>query len=414
MTLAACSTATSTPSTPRQQITSKPAPTSRPIPDFADLAQEQPPPLAALEFATDFSRHSVSYSEIYSGGPPRDGIRPIDHPQFVSVTEADSWLEPQEPVVTITLGDVTRAYPIQVLILHEIVNDELGGTPVLITFCPLCNTAMAFDRRLDGKPLDFSTTGRLRLSNLILYDRQTESWWQQATGEAIVGEYTGRQLSFLPVQMVGWAELREAFPDAEVLSRETGYARRYGENPFPDYDDIGSNPFLYEGHPINGRLPAMARVLTLEIGSEAVAYPYAVLEEIGVANDKVSGLPVAVFWLPGAASPLDEALVPAGRTVGSLAAYERTFNGTELNFIFENGAILDQQTGSRWNIFGKAVGGVLEGVQLMPLTGINHFWFSWAGFKPDTRIFEPDGEIRNFEWPTAPPRLSVGSGPVLK
>jgi hypothetical protein len=125
---------------------------------------------------TDFSRHTVPLQEVDSGGPPRDGIPPIDHPKFETVTQGDGWLKPQEPVIALSLGGETRVYPLQILIWHEIVNDVVGGVPVLVSFCPLCNTAIAFDRRLDGRVLDFGTTGNLRRSDLAMWDRQTESW----------------------------------------------------------------------------------------------------------------------------------------------------------------------------------------------------------------------------------------------
>ncbi|MDQ4106365.1 MAG: DUF3179 domain-containing protein, partial [Actinomycetota bacterium] len=160
----------------------------------ATSADKEPPAGAGREFETDFSRHSVPYSEIRSGGPPKDGIPAIDEPRFVGVAEADRWLETREPVILLRVADKVRAYPIQIIMWHEIVNDTVGGVPVAVTFCPLCNTAIAFERTVEGRELDFGTTGRLRFSNLIMYDHQTESWWQQATGEAIAGELTGKQL----------------------------------------------------------------------------------------------------------------------------------------------------------------------------------------------------------------------------
>ena len=160
------------------------------------------------EWKTDFSRHTVPLDEIVSGGPPKDGIPAIDHPMFVAVHEADRWLGQREPVVVVRLGDETKAYPLQILIWHEIVNDVVGATPVAVTYCPLCNTALAFDRRLDGRVLDFGTTGRLRYSDLVMYDRQTESWWQQATGEAIVGSLAGAELTFIPAPLVSWKTVK--------------------------------------------------------------------------------------------------------------------------------------------------------------------------------------------------------------
>ncbi|MGH2602162.1 MAG: DUF3179 domain-containing protein, partial [Dehalococcoidia bacterium] len=173
-------------------------------------------------------------------------------------------------------GDA-RAYPLAILIWHEIVNDTVGGLPVTVTFCPLCNTAIVFDRRLDGQVLDFGTTGNLRHSDLVMYDRQTESWWQQVTGEAIVGELTGKQLTFLPAVIVAWSEFKAAYPQGQVLSSETGFLRDYGQNPYTGYDDADESPFLFRGT-ADGRLPPKERVVTVSLGGEDVAYPWPVLE----------------------------------------------------------------------------------------------------------------------------------------
>ena len=216
----------------------------------ARAAAPERPPFDTSEWKTDFGKHSVPLSEIMSGGPPKDGIRAIDRPEFVGVDAADGWLKPREPVIFFVRGSDARAYPLQILIWHEIVNDIVGAVPVAITFCPLCNTAIAFDRRVHGQTLSFGTTGKLRFSDLVMYDRQTESWWQQATGQAIVGALTGVQLMPLPAQTISWGTFKEAFPGGKVLSRHTGYNRPYGENPYVGYDDVNSSPFLYRGRRI--------------------------------------------------------------------------------------------------------------------------------------------------------------------
>jgi hypothetical protein len=346
-----------------------------------------PPAGAESEFTTDFSRSLVPFSEILSGGPPKDGIPAIDQPVVVSSADAEGWLEDREPVVSVQVGEVARAYPIQILMWHEIVNDDLDGMPLTVTFCPLCNTAIAFDRRVGDRILDFGTTGRLRFSNLIMYDRQTESWWQQADGRAIVGELMGEQLVLYPAALVSWAEFKAAFPQGSVLSRETGFARDYGRNPYTGYDDIDQRPFLYVGPEISDRLPAMARVLTYVHNGDAVAYPYDVLVETRVANDEVGGQAVAVFWSPGAASALDTGPIAQGREVGSIALYAADLNGQVLTFVSAGQGIVDEQTGSVWTIFGQATDGPLAGQQLVALPGVNHFWFSWAAYQPQTRIF---------------------------
>jgi hypothetical protein len=350
---------------------------------------EEPPAGALSQFSTDFSKHSVSYSEILSGGPPKDGIPAIDSPQFVAVAEADEWLAPQEPVILFKIDDDARAYPLQILTWHEIVNDVVGGEPVVVTFCPLCNTAIAFKSTVNGQVFDFGTTGRLRFSNLIMYDRQTETWWQQASGEAIAGELTGEQLEFVPATIIAWEQFKQEHPDGKVLSRETGFPRSYGRNPYTGYDNINNSPFLFKGPQTPGTLPPMARVITVDLGGEAVAYPYEVLQEAHVVNDTIAGKEVVVIWEPGTASALDSGSIAGGRDVGTAAVYSRQLEGQTLAFSFDGSRILDDQTGSQWNVLGQAVSGELAGTRLEEVVSINHFWFSWAAFKPDTRIYQP-------------------------
>jgi hypothetical protein len=267
---------------------------------------------------TDFSRHTVPLSEFVSGGPGKDGIPSLDERRFVSVAEADAWLADREPVIELVLGGVARAYPIQIMVWHEIVNDEVAGTPVAVTFCPLCNTAPVFDRRLDGRVLDFGTTGNLRNSDLVMYDRQTESWWQQFGGEAVVGELAGAVLEQLPAQIVAWEDFARRHPDSEVLSQDTGFARDYGRNPYSGYDDVDSSPFF----PVEGeddRLAPKERVVFLERDGDALVVPFTLLAKEESVEVVVGGERVVVEWVPGVRSPLDAPFVAAGREVGSAA-----------------------------------------------------------------------------------------------
>jgi thiol-disulfide isomerase/thioredoxin len=328
----------------------------------------------------------VSYSEILSGGPPKDGIPAIDAPQFVTIEEADPWLDPREPVILVVVGDVAKAYPIQILMWHEIVNDK----DVTVTYCPLCNTGIAFERAFDGRLLDFGTTGRLRYSNLIMYDRQTETWWQQATGEAIAGEYTGHQLTFVPASMIAWGDFVVAYPDGLVLSRETGYARDYGRNPYTNYDDEDESPFLYRGPTTPDALPAKERVVTVDLNGETVAYPYEMLQELHAVNDTVGGVNIVVLWEAGTTSALDANRIASGDDVGATATFFRELDGERLTFAFDGERIRDEQMGSEWDVLGRAVSGPLEGSQLEPVVSVNHFWFSWAAFRPETRVYGQD------------------------
>ena len=345
-------------------------------------------PFDTSEWKTDFTKYSVPFNEIMSGGPPKDGIPAIDTPQFDAVPDADKWLKPREPVILFERAGEARAYPLQILIWHEIANDTVAGQPVAVTFCPLCNTSIVFDRRLEGRVLDFGTTGKLRFSDLVMYDRQTESWWQQVTGEAIVGEMTSKRLVFLPSQIISWEMFKLTYPGGKVLNRETGHRRSYGSNPYVGYDDINSSPFLYRG-PKDGRLPPMERVVTVSLGGEDVAYPFSVMEKVRVVNDTVGGRPIVVVFTKGVTSALDVGSIPDSRDVGTAGVFERTLEGKVLTFKASGVRITDPLTGSTWNILGAATAGPLAGKRLTPLVNGNHFWFSWAVFKPKTRIYKP-------------------------
>ena len=332
-------------------------------------------------FATDFSRSTVPGDEIISGGPPKDGIPSIDDPQFIPVDRAD-WLTDDEPVLVMNAGGETHVYPLQILMFHEIVNDVVGGVPVTVTFCPLCNTGIAFSREFDGRVLDFGTTGRLRYSNLIMYDRQTETWWQQATGGAIVGEYVGSQLELVPVMMLPWDAAAATYPEARVLSRDTGLPVTYGRNPYRGYD-TAERPFLYRGPELDGEYSPMTRVVQIVVNDESTAVPYPIVSEERLVEREVGGVPVVVFWQGGTASALDARTVADGRDVGSANAFRAEHDGRRLTFAVDGDRIVDEQTGSTWSGAGRAIEGELAGAQLEPIVGIQHFWFSYSAFEAD-------------------------------
>ncbi len=337
-------------------------------------------------WGTNWNLRIIDYSEILSGGPPRDGIPSIDDPQFVSPEEASAWVADNEPVIFLERNGDARAYPLQILTWHEIVNDTIGGEPVIVTFCPLCNSALVFDRRLDGEAVEFGTSGLLRNSDLIMYDRKTESLWQQFTGDAIVGDKVGERLTFIPSSLISFADFRAAHPDGLVLSRETGFARNYGENPYVGYDSIKENPFLFTG-PLDERLLPMTRVVTLSLGNVDVAYPVEILAEAGVIHDTQDGQDLVLFHKAGTASALDTRVIADGDDVGATAVYDPNLDGQKLTFSREGDLFVDAETGSVWNILGEALEGPLAGSQLTPIAHADHFWFSWAAFRPDTIIF---------------------------
>jgi hypothetical protein len=341
---------------------------------------------------TNWNKHTIEYTELLSGGPPRDGIPSIDEPKFVDLEEADGWLVGNEPVIALEINGDARAYPLQILTWHEIVNDVVGEVPVIVTFCPLCNSAITFDRRLDGEVYSFGTSGLLRKSDLVMYDRTTESLWQQLTGEAIVGDLVGTQLTFLPSSIVSFADFQAAYPDGVVLSRETGYQRSYGRNPYAGYDRIGQSPFLFDGE-TDARLAAMERVVTVALTGPSgetvdVAYPLSILADVGIINDAQAGHNLVVFHASGTSSALGASVIADGADVGATGVFDANLEGQELTFRRDGSAIVDEETGSTWNVLGQAIRGPLEGESLTPIVHGDHFWFAWAAFKPDTIIYK--------------------------
>ena len=189
---------------------------------------------------------------------------------------------------------------------------------------------------MDGTTYDFGVSGNLRNSDLIMWDRQTQSWWQQLTGEAIVGELTGARLTLLPATIVAWQDFAVTYPEGLALSRDTGHRRSYGSNPYVGYDQVGQSPFLYFG-PEDGRLRAMERVAAVTLGDEAVAFPFSSLAEEGVVHHTLNGQEMVVFFSPGVRSALDQPSIADSRRVGATGVFLRELEGQTLTFTSESG-----------------------------------------------------------------------------
>ena len=328
----------------------------------------------------------IDLNEIRSGGPPPDGIPSIDEPKFHTPSEVD-FLEDNEPVLALDIDGDVRAYPVQILTWHEIVNDTVGGMPVAVTYFPLCSSAVAYDRRVDDQVVEFGTSGMLWNSALVMYDRQTETLWSHFTGEGIVGELTGSQLETFPVATVPWGVWRDANPDGLVLSRDTGFDRSYGRNPYPGYDDVNNQPFLFDGE-VDGQYTAMTRIVGIEVNDAALGVPLFVVQEERVVTAEVDGTEIVVFWQSGTASALDAGDVAGGDDIGATGVFIPVVDGQDLTFMPTEGGFVDDQTGSTWNILGTAVDGELKGSQLEALKHVDTFWFAWSAFRPDTAIVE--------------------------
>ncbi|CUH80223.1 DUF3179 domain-containing protein [Tropicibacter naphthalenivorans] len=258
---------------------------------------------------TDFSITTVeNWAQIISGGPGKDGIPALSDPQVIGVAEAQG-IGDLEPVIAVEIeGAAPRAYPIRYLMWHEIVNDVVGGRPIAVTFCPLCNSAVTFDRRVGGDVLSFGVTGKLRFSDMVMYDRETQSWWQQAVGQGIVGAQTGVQLAVLPSWMESWAAFKARNPEGEVMA-EPAWSRPYGSNPYRRYD-TSQRPFLYSGAPPPHGIAPLARVV--RVGERA--WP---LERLRQA-ERIEEGGVVLEWARGQASALDAGQISAGRDVGNV------------------------------------------------------------------------------------------------
>jgi len=336
---------------------------------------------------SDFPDPLIDLDHLVSGGPPPDGIPPIDDPRFQPANAVD-WLAAQEPLLALTLGGETRGYPLQVMTWHEIVNDTVGGVPVAVTYCPLCNSGVAFEREAGERLLDFGTSGMLYADNLMMYDRQTESLWPQLTGQASVGVLTGTQLEAIPMGVVGWDQFRTAHPDALVLTRATGFDRDYGRNPYVGYDTPNGGLLVEPPAGRDPRLPVKERVIGIKSGDVAVAIPRDRVATAGVLTLTLDGQDLVVWHRPGQASALDDEVIAEGRDIGTVGVFEPLLGNREFQFTPDGRGFRDDQTGSTWNVLGEAVRGPLQGRHLRPYTHLDTFWFAWVAFQPDTTLYD--------------------------
>ena len=338
------------------------------------------------DWQTNFDKKNIDLDELMSGGPPKDGIPAIFVPKFETQSEAGEWLDEKEPVIALEIEGEAKAYPLSILIWHEIANDIIGNVPVVVSFCPLCYSAIVYDRRINGVEPYFGVSGLLRMSDLVMYDNVTESFWQQFTGEAIVGDMIGSKLDFIPAQIISFKQFKDAYPNGIILSKDTGYERDYGRNPYVGYDDIDQSPFLYKGE-IDGRLPPNEKVIAIKEEGLLKAYPYSITLIEKVINDKINEKPIVIFHGDGAVSALDESSIADSKEVGSTGVFNPVVNGKTLTFKYEDGFFIDNETGTRWDITGKAVDGKLKGTQLKRIKHGDYFAFAWLAFRPETEIY---------------------------
>nr|WP_277813251.1 DUF3179 domain-containing protein [Haloferax sp. ATB1] len=314
-------------------------------------------------------------------GAPRDAIPAITAPVFADdwtgFEAVDATLDDGDEVVGVELDGVARAYPLAVLNWHEIVNDDFDGRPVVVTYCPLCGSAVVADRLAGGEPTYFGVSGLLWMSDLVMYDDRTNSLWSQVLATAIRGELTGETLSLLPSTISTWGEWRAAHPETEVLvpppvsgTIRGQQTRRYDVNPYTSYQqssDIG----IGFNDAADDRLHPKTSVVGVAVDGVARAYPLDAVERAGVVNDIVGDLPVVV----------------AASAEGSLVAYVRRVDGETVEFDRDGSALV--AAGSRWNLLtGRALDGPHESAVLTRANDRSPmFWFAWADFNPETEIY---------------------------
>jgi uncharacterized protein DUF3179 len=317
-----------------------------------------------------------------------DTVPAVDRPSFEDPAAAAERLKPADPVAVLEVGGDARAYPLAILVWHEIVNDTVGDDPVAVTYAPLSGAAVAFRRTVAGRVLRFGGSGKVYRSNLVMYDRATRSLWPQLRGAAVLGPLKGASLDRLPIQIASFGDFRASYPKGKVLTAETGAARIYGATPYTAYD---SRPGPSEAFFVprgDGRLAAMERIVGLGKATDARAYPVSRLRRVGVVYDRIGTREVVVLWRSGTASALDTPLISKGRDVGSAGVFTPVVDGRRLDLTPGSGGFVDAQTRSTWSVLGVATAGALEGKRMAPVDHTDAFWFAWASFAPATGVFE--------------------------
>jgi hypothetical protein len=338
--------------------------------------------------ASDFPPPLVDPGDIFSGGPPPDGIPPIEDPEFLDVADNVDLLPQAEAVVALEIDGDARAYPVRAMVWHEIVNDTVGGVPVSVTYCPLCNSAATYERTIQGNVTSFGTSGQLYASALVMYDRATETLWTHFNGEAVVGLLTGTQLVEHPSPLLSWGEFVAAYPTGKVLDWEAaGFHRDYGRNPYSGYDTPDGRPFLFRGS-LDDRAMAMQRVVGIDHGDATVAYAVQAVSGGGAkaTNVALGSTNAVILWKSGQASALETHDQATGRDVGSFGVFDALLDGQQLTFSAVGELLVDDQTGSVWSVTGFSVEGELSGSQLDQIPHLDTFWFAWSTYQPDTSL----------------------------
>ncbi len=355
------------------------------------LSQIQNPSRVDPRWKTDTSLRIIELNEI-KALLDRDVFPVFNDPSFVGKNKGLEIYYEREPVIVIEIEGKSKAYPMNVLTFHELANDRLSDVPILVSYCPLCNSAVVFDRTLliGGIPteLNFGVSGMLRKSDMIMWDKETETWWQQFTGEAIVGKLTYKVLDILPSRIMSLEDYFELYPKGLVLSKSNkeNEGKTYGSNPYHEYDDLNRTEFRHWPE-IDDRLPPTERVVHVTIDGHNKLYPWSVIQKKGVINDEFQDEPLTVFYQSGVVSILDKENIEESKDVGTAMVYLPWIDGKLVSFKKSGSDFIDKQTSSVWNINGECVSGRLKGKKMEMMNHGQHFAFAWLSFYPDSEIY---------------------------
>ena len=359
-------------------------------------AQIQNPKNIPFKWKTDLSKHSVDLSEIQIV-LPKGSFPTLDFPKFISKKEGLESFYAKEPVIAIEINGKAKAYSLNILTMHEISNDTLSGIPILVTYCPLCNSGIVYHRKLKTKQkeylLEFEPSGMLRNSDMVMLDRNTETLWQQLMGVGIAGKLDKAQLDILPSLIISAEEFFNRYPNGKIMSKETDFKeseKHYGKNPYKNYDQANAKPYdrFFSSDKIDHRLPPMERIVDVENNGKYKIYTFKDVEKASVINDTFHNKKVVLFYKKGTVSILDKSEIKESKDVGTVTIFNRILEGNELSFKKKNDFFIDLQTKSHWDITGYCYKGKLKGKHLQIEPHSNHFAFAWLAFYPNTEIYK--------------------------
>jgi hypothetical protein len=348
-------------STPQTTIVSEPITES-------NVTVSEGPASTLTIMETDGQKHIIPLDKIKGGGPPKDGIPSIDDPKFTEIS-GSQFVSDSDVVIGLEINGDARAYPLFILVWHEIVNDVVGGTPVAVTYCPLCYTNQVFERIVNGNEVEFGTSGKLYQSNLLMYDRWTDSYWSQGLGMAVTGKLSGIQLKTIPFDVITWGDWKKLHPDSLVLTTDTGHLRSYATDPYGDY--YTDPRIIFPVDNMDDRMHPKEIILGFHEDGIYKAYKQNDVELHNVINDNIG----------------ETSLMLVSLFSQNSRAFDRNLNGEILQFQYVDGKITDAKTESVWSYDGLAISGPLEGNYLTRISMEPGFWFSWVAFHPDTAVW---------------------------